>query len=397
MGGWRDRTTAARAARGAVRPLAEIAADPALRAAWARLAGGAATANPFFGPDFLVPLMRGRHVPCAIVLAEDRAGGPRVVALLPLVRRAGVPGLLPPRLAGLRHPMIVDTTPLLDAADPRGAAAALVETLAAHAPGAVLRLPLCVAGASAAALEAAAGEAGLATARVGGFVRAAISGGETTEPSSRKRKELRRAVGTLARMGTATCETLAGADVALGVDAFLALERAGWKGRAGTALACASGTRAFAQAALAPASRAPRVVVDLMRVDGVPVAASVHVLAGDRGGTFKCAYDERFAKASPGQLLDAWTAERVRAGEHPARALDSCAAPGHPIESLWTDRLAVDDRLLALSPSCDAPRLARVADRLLRIDEAVLRAKAWARRRLGRRETALRAPPAQDG
>ncbi|WP_052341760.1 GNAT family N-acetyltransferase [Salinarimonas rosea] len=397
MGGWRDRTTAAQAVRGAVRPLVEIAADPALRAAWARLARDASDANPFWGPDFLVPLMRGRRVPCAVVLAEDGAGGPRLLAFLPLARTAGVPGLLPARLEGLRHPMIVDTTPLLDRTDPQGAAAALVETLAAHAPGAVLRLPLCVAGATADALDAAAAQAGLATARVDGFARAAISRDGTAEPSTRKRKELRRAATALARAGTATYETVSGADVGAGVAAFLALERSGWKGAAGTALACAPETRAFADAALSSGSVAPRVVVDLLRVDGRPVAASVHILAGDRGGTFKCAYDERFAKASPGQLLDAWTAERVRAGEHPARALDSCAAPGHPIESLWTDRLAVDDRLIALSASPRGARLARIAERLRRLDGAVGRAKAWARRRLGRRETALRAPPAQDG
>ncbi|MGJ3263142.1 MAG: GNAT family N-acetyltransferase [Salinarimonas sp.] len=413
MGGWRDRTTAAPAARGAVRPLAEIAADPRLRDAWTRLTRAAADANPFYGPDFLVPLMRARRVPCAIVTAEDGAGVTRLLAFLPLGRSPGVPGLLPARLDGLGHPMIVDTTPLLDGTDPRAAAAALLETLAAHAPGAVLRLRSCAAGPTAAALEAAAGEARLATARVGGFTRARVARdgivdgiagirSASAEPeapalTARKRKELRRVANTLARAGTATYETLDGEAVGAGVEAFLALEGSGWKGAAGTALASAPATLAFAREALAPGSRAPRVVVDLLRVDGAPVAASVHILAGDRGGTFKCAYDERHAKASPGQLLDAWTSERVRAGAHPAAALDSCAAPGHPVESLWTGRLAFADGLIALSPARSGARLARAAGRLRRLDAALAAVKAWARRRLGRRETVLRKPESPDG
>ncbi|GGK35862.1 GNAT family N-acetyltransferase [Salinarimonas ramus] len=402
MGGWRERTGAARVAQGAVLPLSRIDADPALRAAWARLLHGAADPNPFYGPDFLVPLMAGKDPPCAVVTTTDGEGALRMLAFLPLRPRRALPGYLPARIGALTGPMIMEGTPLLDAEDPDGAASALIDTLVGHEHRALLHLPLCVAGRTRTALDAAALRAGLAQGTVREIARAAIvRAGAGEDLTTRKRKELRRSAKTLSQWGEPVYATLAGEAVRDGLEVFLALEKAGWKGAAGTALACAEETERFARAAFSPRATAPRVVLDVLRVAGEPVAAAIHILAGDRGGSFKGAYDERYAKASPGQLLDAWTREEILAGAHTGVEhvglvrLDSCALPGHPLESLWTDRLVFADLLIGLSPRRGATELARAASRLGRLESGYAEAKSRLRRLVGRRETVLR-PKAGD-
>lgn len=406
MGGWRDKRAADRLRRHAIRPLAEVAGDPALRAAWARLTHEAADPNPFYGPDFLPSLLgecgNAREVLCALVDEPAADGSVRLAAFLPFVVGRSVPGLLPRRLSAATHSMIVDTTPLLDRADPNGAAADLVDALAAFDPRAVLRLPLLANGATREALLAAATKAGRAVTTVSYWSRAALIAEarpdvatadaypHATGLGSKKRRELRRLERKLSERGVATYETLEGEAVRAGMEAFLAIEASGWKGRGGTALASRPGTMRFAHAALSPQAATPRIVVDLLRLDGVPIAAAVHLVAGARAGTFKCAYDERYARCSPGVLLDAYTAG-LMLREPGFERLDSCAPPGHPVETLWTDTVGFSDLLVGVVP---VARLERVAARLRRVDAAVRVTKERIKRLLGRRETVLRGKPA---
>lgn len=387
----------ARTLRADVRPLAAFAADPGRRAAWADLLHRAADPNPFWGPDFLLPLLatssRGARVLCASVEASVDGEAPRLVAFLPFVVRRALPGIAPRRIEAWRDPMIVDTTPLLDRDHPDGAARALLSALAAHAGGAPVRLPMLVDGATRRALEASSGP----SAAVSSWPRAALFGSEArdgaaaAELPAKKRRELRRLEKKLDALGVATYETLEDEAADAGVAAFLALEASGWKGAGGTALESGPATRAFAGAALRGSARAPRIVVDLLRLDGRPVAAAVHIAAGARAGTFKCAYDESVARASPGVLLDAYTARLVQAGGRFER-LDSCAAPGHPVESLWTDRIGFVDLLVDVRVGADPRPVTRAARRIAAVERAARALKARVKRLLGRRETRLRPP-----
>ena len=137
------------------------------------------------------------------------------------------------------------------------------------------------------------------------------------------------------------------------VEDFLALEAAGWKGRAGTAMA----TRGEHGDLLRELVRTcPEVVqVFSLEVDGRPVAVQVNLRRGRTSWCFKTAYDEQLRASSPGLLLMLDVLEAFH-DDLGLDALDSCAVPGHPM----ADRIMPDRRPLAtvLLPLRPAGRLA---------------------------------------
>lgn len=154
----------------------------------------------------------------------------------------------------------------------------------------------------------------------------------------KKRKEIARLRNRLAELGTV--ETVQGAGDA-GPDAwlaeFLALEQAGWKGRNGSALADHPETRALFLAATHQAHAAGKLHLIAMRLDGKPLAMLVNFLSPPGGFSFKTAFDEDFARYSPGVLLQIDNLDILR--DHDLAWMDSCAAEGHPmIDSLWAER-----------------------------------------------------------
>ncbi|HEY8579709.1 MAG TPA: hypothetical protein VIL72_07480, partial [Beijerinckiaceae bacterium] len=109
----------------------EVAELDALRPAWCALFDEAVERNPFYGPDYLIPLLQETAaaegcVLCAVWAPPRPDGARRLAALLPM--RHGV-ALTPAR--ALADPMIVGGAPLLWSAAPEEAAAALLDALAA--------------------------------------------------------------------------------------------------------------------------------------------------------------------------------------------------------------------------------------------------------------------------
>lgn len=131
---------------------------------------------------------------------------------------------------------------------------------------------------------------------------------------------------------------------------FLALERSGWKGRAGTAAALDDDVAAFMARAVAGLAQEGKVIAACLRHAGRPIAATVALRSGCGAWLWKIAYDEAEAQSSPGVqiTLDA-TAHLI--GEPSIAFTDSCAAPDHPmIDRLWRERLALVDRLIVAAP-----------------------------------------------
>ena len=154
----------------------------------------------------------------------------------------------------------------------------------------------------------------------------------------KKRKELKRLSARLAELGKVEQRTLSRADeLEPWCDAFLELERSGWKGERGSALGCEAGTAAFFRSAVEGAFRAGK--LDLLRLDldGRPIAMLVNFLAPPGSFSFKIAIDERYARFSPGVLIQI---ENLEILERPEIGwMDSCAAENHPmINSLWGER-----------------------------------------------------------
>ncbi|MDB5691988.1 MAG: hypothetical protein JWO81_1051 [Alphaproteobacteria bacterium] len=157
----------------------------------------------------------------------------------------------------------------------------------------------------------------------------------------KKRKELARLSARLGELGTVSVSRAGSAEEAARCcDEFLALEAAGWKGRAGSALASHPSKHAFFRDAVAGAQAAGRLEFLRLALDGRPIAMLVNFLAPPGGFTFKIAFDEEFARFSPGVLVQI---ENLKLLERADIAwTDSCAVENHPmINSLWTERRAI--------------------------------------------------------
>lgn len=154
----------------------------------------------------------------------------------------------------------------------------------------------------------------------------------------KKRKELRRQKKRLGEFGDlkfVACRD----DAALEqwTSEFLALERRGWKGRNGSALDCSDETRAFFSEILKHAASAGQLERHDLRLDGKPMAMLINFISGAGSFSFKTAFDEDYARFSPGVLLQR---ENLNILNDPqVQWMDSCAAEDHPmIDSLWSGR-----------------------------------------------------------
>lgn len=157
----------------------------------------------------------------------------------------------------------------------------------------------------------------------------------------KKRKEIKRLQSRLAELGSVTTTRLTHRDDLPGwIDTYLALEKSGWKGRAGSALASEPHTAAFFRDALTAAFDAGKLELLRLELDGKPLAMLVNFLTAPGSFSFKTAFDENYARYSPGVLIQL---ENLAILDNPAIAwMDSCAAADHPmIDSLWGERRGI--------------------------------------------------------
>lgn len=157
----------------------------------------------------------------------------------------------------------------------------------------------------------------------------------------KKRKEIKRLQSRLAELGAVTTRTLDSRDdLPAWIDTYLALEESGWKGRAGSALASEPHTAAFFRDTVTAAFDAGKLELLRLDLDGRPLAMLVNFLAAPGAFSFKTAFDEEYARYSPGVLIQL---ENLAILDNPAIAwMDSCASADHPmIDSLWGERRAI--------------------------------------------------------
>ncbi|WP_435418172.1 GNAT family N-acetyltransferase [Parerythrobacter aurantius] len=166
--------------------------------------------------------------------------------------------------------------------------------------------------------------------------------------SAKKRKELRRQHNRLSEEGELRFHRSEGSDnIDAWLDAYLFLEKSGWKGEQRTSLADRSDTSEFFRAAIAGAARAGRLERLTMTIDGRPIAMLANFLTPPGAFSFKTTFDESYARFSPGVLLQRENlALLAREGIEWA---DSCAAADHPmIERIWREKRTVVSVNIAL-------------------------------------------------
>ncbi len=152
------------------------------------------------------------------------------------------------------------------------------------------------------------------------------------------------------------------------LDAFLKLEKAGWKGRAGTAIACRAPLQRFVVDTMHAHAAESRLRFWQLDMDDRPVASLFGFLAGSTLWLGKIAYDETLARHSPGALLMIEATRHILQDDAIIFA-DSSADPDHPmIDHLWKQRLEMADILIT------APRLSPTSARAVIAAERARRA-----------------------
>lgn len=345
----------------------ETATSPLLRAAWQDLAADASEPNPFFEPWFAGPSWE-QFAPQAHCVMAAHFDGDRLTGVLPLVRSANYYGHRLPHLSVWLHANAFCGAPIVARGFERDFWRSLFAELDGAA-GSALFLHLRAfpaTGPMSEALRDVLAETGRPAFTVDSSTRAMLASGLDAQNylagamSAKKRKELRRQHKRLEELGDLTIERLGGAEaVNPWVDEFLALEAAGWKGEAGSALANADATRAFFKAALLGAAQAGRLERLALRLDGAPVAMLANFITPPGAYSFKTTFDERFARYSPGLLLQLENLDLLDRPE--IEWADSCAAEGHSmIERVWREKRTLVSRNIAIGG-----RLRRTAFRAL--------------------------------
>ena len=350
-----------------VRVVDPLALSPGLAAAWDGLAGEASEPNPFAerwclqsALHLLDPERQAR-----LVMVQGDCDGP-LIGVMPLAFAARY-GPLPLRhVEGWAHPNHFHGAPLVRAGFESlfwsillgwCDAAPWARTLL-HIPRLTEDALLHRALSEAARLRG--GDAVVVHREERALLESGLSPAAAWDAAVRakKRKELRRQANRLAEEGVVQFRRWH-ADEAPGpwIDAFLALEARGWKGRAGSALASHSDTEAWFRAIVPAAAAAGRLDMRALDLDGRPLAMLVNFLCPPGGFSFKTAFDEDYARFSPGVLLQQANLDLL--GDPRIMWVDSCAAPGHPmIDSVWRERRALVWVNVPLSGAADRRRFA---------------------------------------
>ena len=318
------------------------------RREWDALADCAAQPNPFFESWYLLPSLRALDPTGEVQLLRVDCAG-QLAGLLPLIRQKRYYRWPIPHLRSWVHANCFLGVPLVAAGMERFFWQALLEWTDANAGiGLFLHLShLPLNGPLYDALCAVFAEQGRSAAVVHREDRALLKSELSsaayleTALSAKRRKELRRQYARLSELGALQFERhLDCQALPEWIESFMALELSGWKGARASAIASHQTTRELFRDALTGAAAQGKLERLTMSLDGEPLAMLVNFLTPPGAFSYKTAFDERYARYSPGVLLQR---ENLAILEHPQiRWSDSCAAADHPmIDHIWRERRAI--------------------------------------------------------
>jgi len=329
--------------------------SPDARVAWDALSACAAEPNPFNESWYLLAALRAFDPAGGVKLLRFEADG-ELAGLLPLHAPAKYYRWPVPHLAGWVHANCFLGAPLVARGLEREFWRALLEWADANpARGIFLHLAqMPLTGPVQDALQIVLGEQGRLAAIVHREDRAMLASDLSPEAyfeaslSGKKRKELRRQYNRLAELGeVAMTRTTDDAGLARWIEDFLALEHSGWKGTNGSAIAShQTTTRMFKEALFGAASQGKLERLTLT-LDDQPIAMLANFLTPPGAFSYKTAFDERFARYSPGVLVQRENLALLAADG--IDWCDSCAAADHPmIDHIWRERRPIGRMSIAI-------------------------------------------------
>jgi CelD/BcsL family acetyltransferase involved in cellulose biosynthesis len=338
--------------------------DPARLAehvpAWEELAACAVEPNVFYEPWMLLPAIAAFAAGVAlrfVLVYAERPGEPsRLCGLFPFERTSRYKRLPVAQLKLWRHKHCYLGTPLLRQGHARQCLAALLDWSESDPRGAAFVEWGLIAedGAFHEALTGALADTGRRSFVSMRTTRAMLRPRGNCEAflaealPGKSRKEFRRLERRLSDTGAVRyIEPDGVAEAERWSRDFLALEARGWKGRRGSAFDCTEANREFFARIVRDAARRGQLMMLGLKVGDRLVALKCNFLAGEGSFAFKIAYDEAYARFSPGALLELENIRRFHA--RPAlQWMDSCADPEHFMANrLWLDRRSLVTTLTA--------------------------------------------------
>ncbi|MHA7971507.1 GNAT family N-acetyltransferase [Rhizobium sp. CAU 1783] len=322
-------------------------------------------ANVFFAPRFLAPAMPRldeRQIRLA-VLRDENGTRSRVRLMMPFsVEKPGF-SVGPSIIRAWSNPFGPLGTPLVDA---EGAAETIDNLLDAFSrpeaklPGILVLPDLRLNGRFAQLAKAVAIGRDLPLTVTNTFDRPMLQSyddGDTylKETISKSHlREMRRQFRLLGEHGRVTYNVARQPEeIRLRMEEFLALEASGWKGRKRSAMVMDRFRAAFAREAITNLAEVDAVRIHTLDLNGRAVASMVVFIMAGEAYTWKTAYDESFARYSPGKLLLSELTEWHLDDPNIERT-DSCAVSDHPIMSrFWKEREEMGTLVIGLRPNAD--------------------------------------------
>ena len=329
--------------------------SPEARLAWDALAACASEPNPFHESWYLLAALRAFDPGGAVQLLRFEADG-ELAGLLPLHAPNKYYRWPVPHLAGWVHANCFLGAPLIARGLEREFWRALLDWADANAArGLFLHLAqMPMTGPVYEALQSVLTEQNRLAAVVHREDRAMLASDLSPESyfeaslSTKKRKELRRQYNRLSELGeVALARTMGDEGLTRWIEDFLALEHSGWKGTNGSAIAShQTTTRMFKEALFGAATRA-RLERLTLTLDDEPIAMLANFITAPGAFSYKTAFDERYARYSPGVLVQR---ENLALLDNPEIDwCDSCAAADHPmIDHIWRERRPVGRLSIAI-------------------------------------------------
>ncbi len=322
-------------------------------------------ANVFFAPRFLAPAMPRldeRQIRLAVIRDED-ARRSRVRLLMPFsVEKPGF-SVGPSILRVWSNPFGPLGTPLVDAEGAAETIDNLLEALArpeAKLPGILVLPDLRLNGRFTQLIKAVAIGRDLPLTVTNTFDRPMLESQEDGDAylrstvSKNHLRDMRRQFRLLGELGHISYNVARQPEeIRRRMEEFLALEASGWKGRKRSAMVMDRFRAAFAREAITNLAEVDAVRIHTLDLNGVAIASMVVFIMAGEAYTWKTAYDERYARFSPGKLLLSDLTDWHLDDPNIERT-DSCAVPDHPIMSrLWKEREEMGTLLIGLRPNAD--------------------------------------------
>jgi hypothetical protein len=339
-----------------------VVRDPASLAAfvpaWEELASAALEPNVFYEHWMLLPALQafaaGEDIVFVLVLIHDGDEAPaKLGAMFPLRRLRKYKALRVTAFRLWRHVHCYLATPLIRADAARECLAEFFRWLRTceESPGLVEFSRIRGDGCFHRALIDASNELGLLSSVTECYTRGLLRKDDHATPSEPRpeaqmsgglRRALRRKEKRMGELGPVEhAELRAGGDIERWTEAFLLLEASGWKGEQGSALACSEANRRYFTRILSAAFRRGRLLMIGIDFGGRPIACRCSFTAGEGSFAFKTAYDEAFARFSPGVMLEIDNLRQFHALPG-VRWMDSCTTSDNfTINRLWKHRATI--------------------------------------------------------